>query len=248
VAAPAFSLGASAIYIVNDLLDLEADRLHPSKRNRPIASGRLPIRAAMVASAGLTVAALGLAYAVRPSVAGLIAVYMTSTLIYSLWLKKLRWVDVLTLAVLFMMRVVAGALAAQITLSPWLLSVVFTVFLTLAVVKRLTELSRQPSRNHMPGRGYDRGDLPVLLKLAVVSVAASLTLFLGYSFSPNAALLYDRPWVLALAAVPMGLWLARVIRLSVQGREDYDPVVFVTHDGPGLALLSLFAGLVVLAS
>lgn len=138
LAALAFSLGASAIYVLNDLLDLDADRRHPEKRERPLAAGTLPIPAAMTASAGLALLALILALAVGPPVAALTLLYMAGSLGYSLWLKKRRWLDVLALADLFLLRVLTGAVAAGVVLPPILFLFGFAIFFVLACAKRIT--------------------------------------------------------------------------------------------------------------
>ncbi len=243
LAIAAFSIGASAIYIVNDLLDLEADRHHPEKRNRPIASGALPIRSAMAASALLVIVALGLALLVNPIVAALTLTYMASSLIYSLWLKKLRWVDIVTLACLFLLRVLTGAVAAQVEVSAWLLAFLFAVFFVLACVKRLTGLTRSRTGGALRGRGYTRDDQRNLEIASYVTVVLSALLFVAYTFSSAAAASFSSPGILVFSVIPIALWLLRVVRLSDLGKEDYDPVVFVTHDKIGLALAG--AGVVI---
>ncbi|PCH74940.1 MAG: prenyltransferase [Rhodobacteraceae bacterium] len=248
LAIAAFSIGASAIYIVNDLLDLEADRRHPEKRNRPIASGALPIRAAMAASALLVFVALGLALLVNPLVAALTLTYMASSLIYSLWLKKLRWVDIVTLACLFLLRVVTGAMAAQVDVSGWLLAFLFSVFFTLACVKRLTGLTRASNGGALRGRGYTQDDRKSLEMAAYAAVALSAVLFVAYTFSLAAAESFSSPRILVFSVIPIALWLVRVVRLSDLGKEDYDPVVFVTHDKIGLALAGAGVVIALLAS
>lgn len=247
VAMAAFSLGASALYIVNDLLDLDADRRHPEKANRPIASGALPIRRAMVLCLGLIIAAPLLAWTVSATVAALTITYMLSSLVYSLWLKKRVWVDLLTLAWMFLLRVVTGAIASQTALSGEVLGFVFALFLTLAAVKRITALARLLHRGHLPGRGYGKAHLGPLQAVAILGTVAALAIFLAYAFGTVAADLYASPALLALGAVPLGLWLARIIRLSGKGQEDYDPTVFVTHDKTGLALVAAGVLLAVLA-
>lgn len=248
IAIVAFSIGASAIYIVNDLLDLEADRHHPEKRNRPIASGALPIRTAMAASALLVIVALGLALLVNPIVAALTLTYMISSLIYSLWLKKLRWVDIITLACLFMLRVLTGAVAAQVDVSGWLLAFLFSVFFTLACVKRLTGLTRASNGGILRGRGYTRDDQRNLEMASYVAVGLSAVLFVAYTFSFAAAESFSSPRILVFSVIPIALWLLRVVRLSDLGKEDYDPVVFVTHDKIGLALAGAGVVIALLAS
>ncbi|MFV0513168.1 MAG: UbiA family prenyltransferase [Jhaorihella sp.] len=247
VAVAGFSLGASGIYIVNDLLDLEADRSHPAKRSRPVASGALPIPLAMAASPALVLAAMALGLAVSPGVAALILTYMTGSLVYSLWLKKRRWLDLAALAGLFLLRVLTGAVAAQVPVSAWLLGFVVAVFFTLACAKRLTELARARRRGHLPGRSYGPGDAANLERAAYLGAGLSAGLFVFYSLSPSAATLYASPRGLALATVPVALWLVRVVRLSSLGSENYDPVVFVFQDRAGLAIAAAGLAIVLLA-
>lgn len=243
----AFSLGASSIYILNDLLDLEADRSHPEKRYRPIASGRLPISVSMRLSLLLAILALLLGLAVNPSVALMTLAYMAGSLSYSLWLKKRRWLDLLALTGLFLLRILTGALAAGTGVTAQLLMFAFVFFFTLACVKRLTALSRMPTRRHLPGRGYSSNDLVPLEYAAYTSVALSGCAFLIYVGNAHAAGLYSAPLLAALAAVPSTLWLFRMVRLSIAGQEDYDPVRFVLHDRFGLTLMVAGAGLLILA-
>ncbi len=247
IAILAFSIGASAIYIVNDLLDLEADRQHPEKRNRPIASGALPIRAAMAASTLLGIAALGLASLVSPGVAALTLTYMISSLVYSLWLKKLRWIDVITLACLFLLRVLTGAEASQIDVPGWLLAFVFAVFFTLACVKRVTGLTRVIKVGRLPGRGYTKSDLINLEKASYLGVILAALFFVGYAFSFAASEQFSSPILLALSVFPITFWLIRVVRLSELGEEDYDPIMFVAHDKFGLVLAVIGVAIALLA-
>ncbi len=247
IAVVAFSLGASTIYIVNDLLDLEADRHHPEKKNRPIASGALPIRIAMAASVLLGFAAFGVAYMVSPGTAAMILIYMTSSLVYSLWLKKLRWIDVITLACLFLLRILTGSVASQISVPEWLLAFVFSVFFTLACVKRMTGLVRIIGDGRLPGRGYSQSDLKYLVKASYVGISLTVLFFVGYTSSTAAAALFSSPKILILAVFPITLWLIRIVRLSVQGREDYDPIVFVSRDKIGLTFAATGVAIALLA-
>lgn len=248
LAVAAFSLGASAIYILNDLVDLEADRIHPEKCNRPIACGWLPIPAAMASSVLLAIPALSLALAVGPPVAALTLLYMVSSLCYSLWLKRLRVFDVLALAFLFMLRIITGASAADIAVPPSLLALSFVALLALACVKRVTALKRLHFEGHLPGRSYAASDQFWLERMAYAMVPTAGTLFLIYAFEPQADLLYASKALLILAGIPLLGWLYRFIHLSTQGRTDFDPLRFVLHDRTGLALLSAGAFLVILAA
>lgn len=243
----AFCAGASAIYIVNDLLDLEADRLHPTKRNRPIASGALPTGTAYRTSIIAATIAVLLAAAAGPLVAVVVVVYMLTSLVYSLRLKRLRWVDLGTLVGLYCLRMVAGAVAAGVAVSPWLWAFVAATFLILAVVKRLTALVRTPHHAQLPGRGYSRQHIRPLFILGMVGIALSVTTFLAYFHSPEATILYTRPWALRLASLPAALWLVRMLRLSLTGKEDFDPLVFVARDKTGLLIIASAACLYLLA-
>ncbi|MEM6726876.1 MAG: UbiA family prenyltransferase, partial [Pseudomonadota bacterium] len=203
----AFSAAASAIYIVNDLLDLEADRLHATKRHRPFASGAVPITVGMGASAGLIVLALALAMLLSPWFLGAVVLYMALSLAYSLRLKRMRWVDIVTLASLYTLRVVAGAAATQVEASAMMLIFIFPVFLSLGCVKRLTELTLATSDAPLPGRGYGRADRGDLLNVASIGVVGALLVFFLYSLSDQAAALYPTRWILWLALIPIGIWL-----------------------------------------
>ncbi len=233
----AFSAAASAIYIVNDLLDLEADRLHPTKRLRPFASGAVPISVGMATALGLAVMALAVGLWLGMAFFGVVLLYMILSLAYSLRLKRLRWVDIATLAGLYTLRVVAGAAAIQGEVSTYLLVFIYPVFLTLGCVKRMTELSRTDQDAPLPGRGYGRADMGDLLNVAYLGMFGALMNFFLYSFSQQAVALYPIRWLLWLALVPIALWLRRMISIGYSGQMDYDPVVFALKDKRGVALV-----------
>ena len=235
----AFSAAASAIYIVNDLLDLEADRLHPTKCRRPFASGAVPIGVGMAASVVLVVLALGVATTLNLGFLGVVALYMVTSLAYSLRLKRMRWVDIATLAALYTIRVIAGAAAGQVDASVYMLIFIFPVFLTLGCVKRLTELTLATSDERLPGRGYGRPDRGDLLNVAGLGVVAALLIFFRYSVSEQGRALYPDTWLLWLAMLPMGWWLIRMVVLGWRGKQDYDPIVFALRDKLGLGILML---------
>lgn len=238
-AAIAFSAAASSIYIVNDLLDLEADRLHPTKKNRPFASGAVPITVGMIASLGLGSFALGLGLAISPAMMGIVALYMLLSLAYSLKLKRMRWVDIATLAGLYTLRVIAGAIAAKVMATGFLIAFIFPTFITLGCVKRLTELTLATSDERLPGRGYGRPDRGDLLNVAALGAFGSLLVFFLYSFTAAADVLYPNTWQLWLALVPLGGWLVRMILLGWLGKQDYDPIVFAMRDRYGLAMIAV---------
>ncbi len=235
----AFSAAASSIYIVNDLLDLEADRLHPTKCRRPFASGDVPIPVGMAASAGLGVLALGIGAAINLGFFGVVVLYMVTSLAYSLKLKRMRWIDISALAALYTIRVIAGAAAARVDVSIYMLIFIFPIFITLGCVKRLTELTLATSDERLPGRGYGRPDRGDLLNVAILGTFWSLVIFFLYSLSDQGRALYPTTWILWVAMVPMALWLVRMVMLGWYGKQDYDPIVFAMRDKFGIGLLMI---------
>lgn len=239
----AFSLAASAIYIINDLLDLEADRLHPVKCRRPFACGAVPIKVGMIACAALMLTALGLAAALNAAFLGILVLYMGLSLAYSLKLKRMRWIDITTLATLYTLRVVAGAAAGAVDVSIYMLIFIFPIFLSLGCVKRLTELTLASADEPLPGRGYARPDRGDLLNVAAIGVVGALVIFFLYSVSEQGRMLYPDTWLLWLAMLPMGGWLVRMVALGWFGKQDYDPIVFALRDKFGLGILMMMLSL-----
>jgi len=239
----AFSAAASAIYIVNDLLDLEADRLHPKKRHRPFASGKVPIPVGMLTSLVLGAMALGVGAYLGTAFLSVVILYMGLSLAYSLQLKRMRWVDIATLASLYTLRVVAGAAASGVVASGFMLIFIFPVFIALGCVKRLTELTLATNDERLPGRGYGRPDRDDLLNVAGLGAVGALLVFFLYSFSEQATALYPTQWLLWLGLIPLAWWLFRMIRLGYQGKQDYDPIVFAMTDKRGLGILMILLSL-----
>ena len=233
----AFSAAASAIYIVNDLLDLEADRLHATKRNRPFASGAVPIQVGMAASIALLVVALAIGAVLGPAFLGVVSLYMVLSLAYSLKLKRLRWIDIATLASLYTLRVVAGAAATQVDASAMMLIFIFPIFISLGCVKRLTELTLATSDERLPGRGYGRADRGDLVNVASLGVVGALLVFFLYSLTDQAMRLYPTRWILWAALLPIAWWLIRMVVLGYRGKQDYDPIVFALRDKMGIGIL-----------
>jgi len=244
----AFSAAASAIYIVNDLLDLEADRLHATKHRRPFASGAVPIRVGMITSFLLGAGALTLGATLGPTFFAVVAGYMALSLAYSLRLKRMRWVDIATLASLYTLRVVAGAAAGQVFVSGFMLVFIFPVFVTLGCVKRMTELTLATSDERLPGRGYGRPDRGDLRNVAALGSAGALLIFFMYTLSDQAIELYPTRWILWTAMIPIAMWLLRMLRLGYFGKQDYDPIVFAMRDKRGIGLLLLTLSLMFYAA
>ncbi|EAQ11201.1 4-hydroxybenzoate polyprenyltransferase [Maritimibacter alkaliphilus HTCC2654] len=235
----AFSFAASSIYVVNDLLDLEADRLHVKKKHRPFASGAVPISVGMAAGAGVGAAALVIAAILSPAFLAVIVGYMILSLAYSLKLKRLRWIDIAVLAGLYTIRVVAGAYASGVEVSGYLLAFIFPAFLTLGCVKRLTEVTLAHGDERLPGRGYGKPDRPDLLNVAILGMVGALVSFFLYSFTDQAVALYPTQWLVWAALIPIAWWLIRMVRLGYYGKQDHDPIVFAMKDKRGLGILMI---------
>jgi 4-hydroxybenzoate polyprenyltransferase len=244
----AFSAAASSIYIVNDLLDLDADRLHATKCDRPFASGAVPIRTGMLLGLFLGILALIIAALLSGAFLAVVAIYMTLSLAYSLRLKRLKWLDIAALAALYSLRVVAGAVAVNVDVSDYLLIFIFPVFFTLGCVKRLTEVTLAADDKLLPGRGYSRLDRGKLLNMAIVSMIFSVSVFVLYSFSEQGIALYPTTWLLWLAAAPLALWLFRMVWLGYAGKQDYDPLLFAMRDKFGLGLLMIMLSIMFYAA
>lgn len=243
-----FSAAASCIYIVNDLLDIEADRLHVKKCKRPFAAGTVPIPIGMLVCAGLGVIALGVAALLSWQMFGVVAFYMVLSLAYSLRLKRMRWIDIAVLAALYTLRVVAGAVASGVDASVYMLVFIFPVFVTLGCVKRMTELALAKDDKPLPGRGYARRDLGDLLNMSAIGLVGALVIFFLYSYSDQALALYPDQWLLWVALAPIAAWLYRMVRLGYMGQMDYDPIVFAMTDIRGIGYLLITLSLMFYAA
>jgi len=232
----AFSFAASSIYIINDLLDLDSDRQHEKKHTRPFAAGKVPIKVGMVTSVVLGLTALGLAWWISWPMLVVISIYMTLSLSYSVYLKSLRWVDIWVLALLYSLRVLAGAVAVSVPASGWLVAFVFSVFMSLGCVKRLTELTRAKTEATLPGRAYQKRDRPDLLNMSVLTALNGIMIFLAYTYSETAHTLYTSLWELRGVAIPLVAWMTRMISSGWAGTQDYDPIVFALRDPVSLVL------------
>lgn len=230
----AFGACASSVYLLNDLLDLPDDRRHPTKSNRPLAAGTLSILHALLLIPFFLIGAFGLAIWVLPiQFVGVLAVYYLLTLTYSLWLKRLVMLDVVTLATLYTVRVVAGAAAMGLVATFWILAFCVFIFLSLAFVKRYTELcgARQKGKtDKSSGRGYYPADYELLASLGGASGYISVLVLALYINDAVSTSLYRSPeWM--WASVPMLLfWLSRVWLLAHRGQMHDDPIVFALRD------------------
>jgi 4-hydroxybenzoate polyprenyltransferase/phosphoserine phosphatase len=245
----AFSAAASAVYLVNDLVDLPHDRLHERKRTRPIAAGELSIPATIGLIALLLVIAASLALLLPLPFTVALGTYMLASTAYSLVLKGRAILDVLTLATLYALRLVAGAALVTVPLSRWFLAFSVFFFFSLALVKRVVELRRSPADDGgTRGRGYQAADLPVLAALGAAGAAVSSLVYCLYITSDDIGQLYTRPDVLWLGLPILLYWQARIWLLTGRGRMEEDPVVFALRDRLSHLLLVAFLVTVWLAT
>ena len=237
----AFSLCASSVYLVNDLLDLEADRQHRYKRHRPFAAGRLPLAAGLVAFPALLLAGAGIACAVGWEFATVFGIYYLMTLLYSLRLKQTELLDVLTLAALYGIRVFAGGVAADVTVSDWLLMLSLFMFLSLAFVKRYTELRplQEAANKQAKGRAYRAEDMELISSMGVGSGYLAVLVLAMYITHPSVTVLYHHPQVLWAACLVLFYWISRVWLLAHRGEMHDDPIVFALRDKQSWAVVGI---------
>lgn len=228
----AFSLVASSVYVLNDLLDLASDRAHPRKCNRPFASGALPLAVGTWLAPGLLMAGMGAALLLGGEFVLVLAGYYAVTMGYSLYLKRQPIVDICTLAALYTIRIVAGAVATGIPLSVWLLAFSVFLFFSLAAVKRQAELVDGAARGVQGayGRGYRITDLPLVTTMATASGYVAMLVLALYINSPDVKSLYPRPELLWGISLILFAWINRIVMLTHRGEMHDDPVVFAATD------------------
>jgi 4-hydroxybenzoate polyprenyltransferase len=227
----AFSMAASAIYLVNDLLDLPADRRHPEKRHRPLAAGEVPLWHGGGLALALIAGAVGLALRLPGPFLGVLLVYLAVTIAYSFYLKKVVMVDVVTLAGLYTLRVVAGSAAIDIAPSFWLLAFSMFAFFSLALVKRYAEIAALGvQRGSARGRDYRRSDLINLYSLGSASGYLSVLVLALFINSPELVNDYDHPEALWLLCPILLYWISRIWIKAGRGEMQEDPLVFAVRD------------------
>ena len=235
----AFCMMASAIYLLNDLADIDADRAHPAKRSRASPSGLVSIPLALGASAALSVAALALSALLGWLFLGVIVAYAIGTTLYSVWIKRKIVADVVGLALLYTWRIIAGCVAIAVVPSIWILAFSVFVFLSLAVMKRFAEII-----NHgrsAAGRDYHEVDVPLLLALGMSSGVAAVLVAVLYLDSPQVHELYATPQALWAVIPLLVYWIVRIWMVAVRGGVDDDPLVFALTDRTSLIVFALIA-------
>lgn len=244
-----FSLCASSVYIANDLLDLESDRKHPRKKFRPFASGAIPIWQGIALAPTTLFFSLSIASYVSGNFLPWLLVYFALTCAYSWGLKRLALIDCLLLAILYTLRIVAGAAAASIPLSFWLLAFSVFFFLSLAFIKRCAELKMHlnASVEKSDGRGYYTADLSLIQQLGVTSGYVSVLVLALYLNSDNVARLYRTPEIIWGAIPLMILWVSRMWLKTDRGLMNDDPIVFAMKDNTSVLIGISFVATFVLA-
>jgi 4-hydroxybenzoate polyprenyltransferase len=242
----AFSLCASGVYLLNDLVDLQDDRAHRTKSRRPLACGDIPLSHALFAIPLLLIMAFAVAAFVSLPFLAVLAGYLILTTAYSFFLKRKMILDVIVLAGLYTTRIIAGAVALSVAVSPWLLAFMMSWFLSLALVKRYVELiGREEARlPDSKNRDYRNADAGMVGALAAAAGLNALTLFLLYIASEDAQSLYTRPDVLWLVAPVLACWIGRVLMLAHRGMMHDDPVVFALKDRVSLATFGVVGAFV----
>lgn len=232
LAALSLSLCASAGYVFNDLVDVAADRAHPTKRHRPFAAGDLPIGygpplVLALLAAGATIAL----YALPKSFVAMLGLYFVITLSYSFYLKSKLLIDVIILAWLYTQRVLAGGYATGVSISAWLLAFSMFIFLSLAFAKRYVELRHAVDENgKLRSRGYYAQDLPMVASMGTTAGYLAVLVFCLYIESSAGTVVYSQPRLLWLVCPVLLYWISRVWFLTQRGEMDDDPVRFAIVD------------------
>jgi len=241
----AFSLCASATYILNDWRDLERDRKHPKKKKRPLASGALSVPVAMILSVLLLGAAGGLTLLLPRDFAWILSLYVFLSIFYSVALKRVVLMDVMVLAFFYAFRIFAGAVAIDVEMSSWLLAYSIFIFFSLALLKRYSEMTfLSRAEGELTGRGYRKSDLDALAMLGAASGFLSVLVLALYVSSDEVVALYTHPQALWLLCPVMLYWISRVWLLAHRGEITDEPIIFALRD-PASYFAGTLAGLIV---
>jgi len=239
-----FCFAASGVYILNDLLDLETDRRHRSKRSRPIASGNVSIPLAGATAAAFLMLGIGLSLTLPVAFTGVIVLYVFLAMTYSFLLKRKPILDVICLATLYSLRIVAGGEAVGLLISPWLISFSAFFFLSLAFAKRDTELVQDPP---IADGGYKLVDLDLIRVMGPACGLLSVLVLCLYINSPDVRSLHRRPDLPWLACALLLYWITRLWLFAYRGAFEGDPVLFALRDRTSY-LVGFCVGVVLLMS
>ena len=243
-----FSILASATYIMNDLIDVVHDQKHPSKRFRPLAAGKIGLRSVKAAAIMFVLISISIAAFLPTGFRICLAIYLLTSLSYSLFVKKVPVADVTFLAGLFTLRLLAGHEAAQVKNSIWLLAFGIFFFFSLALVKRYTELQISIEKKQLAGRGYRPIDLPMVESLGIGSGLVSVLIVILYVNSAEVRVLYQRPSVLLFLAPILIYWIGRIWLLAGRGELHDDPVLFALRDRVSYLIGVTAVGIIMLST
>ena len=246
----AFSFCASFVYLLNDLMDIESDRQHPRKRFRPVASGYLPIQLAIISAPILLFAGLFISIFLPLKFIIILIFYLSLTTAYSFYLKRFILIDVFTLAGLYTIRLLAGAAATGVDASPWLLAFSMFSFLSLAILKRYTELKVMIDENKKTakGRGYIIEDIDIMMNIGISSGYIGALVLALYINSKVVEEFYKNPQILWMVAMCMLFWISRIWLLAHRGAMTDDPIIFAAKDKISYIIILFILILVIGAS
>jgi 4-hydroxybenzoate polyprenyltransferase/phosphoserine phosphatase len=244
-----FSLAASAIYILNDLVDLDADRKHPSKKRRPLAAGAVSVTSAIALIPALLIGGFIGALTINSFLAAVLLAYVSLTTAYTFVLKRKMLVDVVALASLYTIRVIGGSVAISVPISEWLLAFSMFIFMALALIKRYVELTTRidAALSDPNNRNYRKSDLDIVAALAAAAGFNAVTVFALYISSDAVRPLYRYPQMLWLICPVLMYWLGRALLMAHRRLIDDDPIVFALRDWNSYAALALI-GLILIAA
>lgn len=240
----AFSFGASSVYVLNDILDLSNDRLDLHKRRRPLAAGHISVSQAWTLCLVFAAGASSLALVVGVPFFLMLIGYIGLSNAYSIALKKQPIVDVLVLASLYTWRLFAGGLVVHILPSTWLLAFSMFLFLSLAMLKRYSELQNAA----VAGRGYLPDDIGWLSNTGIASGYMAVLVMALYINSREVTALYTHPSLLWLGCPILLYWITRMWFLAHRGLVAGDPIVVALRDRVSVSLGILMAVFMALAS
>lgn len=244
----AFSLCASSGYILNDLLDLAADRVHPSKKHRPFAAGLIPINYGFPLFAALVSCSLVISLLWLPlSFTGMLVLYLLLTITYSFYFKQKLIVDVLVLGGLYTHRILAGSVAVTVPSSSWLLAFSMFIFMSLAFLKRYVELLQLTDQKIIKNRDYEVDDIDMIASMGPTSGYIAVLVFALYASSETVRLLYSSPFILWLICPVLLYWITRVWFLAHRRQMLDDPVQFAITDKRSWFVIAIIIFLMLLA-
>ncbi len=227
-----FSFAASAIYLFNDLMDLDSDREHSTKKNRPMAAGNFPIISAFRWILILIITSLLIALLLHKEFLIVLIMYLVITLVYSIKLKKIYIIDIVVLSILYTFRLIAGSFSTNIPISEWLAGFSLFFFLSMSALKRYVEIKNNldSDQKAIKGRAYITDDLQIIQNSGISSGLISVMIFFLYINSSKVVQLYNSPEILYLIIPLIVYWILRVWFLAHRGLMNEDPVLFAIAD------------------